>query len=314
MTTSESEPPHPHQRYLGAHMPTTGGLSKAIERIDALQGTALQLFTKNQRQWQPPPLTQESIAAFRAAHLAWGDYPIASHDSYLINLAGTDPLNLERSIALFSEEIQRAAALGIALVVTHPGAHLGMGEKQGLLQYARNLDLVIRRADCPNVRILLETTAGQGTVLGYCFEHLARIIDQSAFPERLGVCFDTCHVFAAGYDLRTPENYARTLEAFERLIGLDRLHLFHLNDSKNGCGSRKDRHEHIGKGVLGLTPFACILNDTRLSHIPMVIETPKLPKDKDFTLDKENLRTLRSLECNAENSRQAPDQEAGPTS
>ncbi len=293
--TSESGLLQPARRYLGAHMPTTGGLDKAIERIAALRGTALQLFTKNQRQWQPPPLSPEIIANFHAAHQAWGTFPIISHDSYLINLAGTDPLNLERSIALFAEEIQRAAVLGIGLVVTHPGAHLGQGEEEGLRQYTRNLDQVIRRADSDGVRILLETTAGQGTVLGYRFEHLARIIEHSAFPDHLGVCLDTCHVFAAGYDLRTPESCARTLEEFDRVIGLERLQLFHLNDSKNGLGSRKDRHEHIGKGELGLAPFACILNDTRLRHVPMVIETPKLPKDKDFTLDRENLRLLRSL-------------------
>ncbi|AMK09974.1 deoxyribonuclease IV [Pseudodesulfovibrio indicus] len=278
--------------FLGSHMSIAGGLHMAFERIRRVGGTALQIFTRNQRQWKVPELTDYDAELFAMAWEQWGDYPIAAHDSYLINLASDKPDLLSRSLLAFAEELRRIEKLSVPYLVTHPGSHLGAGAEEGIRRYAANLDRAIEDSGTAGAMVLLETTAGQGTNLGSTFEELAAIIDASAHPDRLGVCYDTCHTFAAGYDIRTPEAYAATFDAFDRIIGIDRLKFFHLNDTKNEFGSHKDRHEHIGRGEIGEAGFANIVRDPRFRDIPMTLETPK---DDDLQDDVRNLTLLRSL-------------------
>ena len=273
-------------------MSIAGGLEKAVERIRSVDGTALQIFTRNQRQWDAPELTREEIDAFRAAWEEWGDYPVAAHDSYLINLASGKREQVEKSLSAFAEELRRVEALGIGLLVTHPGSHLGDGVEKGLARYTARLDEAIERSGTSDVLVLLETTAGQGTNLGATFEELAAIIQGSKHPGRLGVCYDTCHTFAAGYDIRTPEAFRKTFGHFDETVGLDRLRMLHLNDAKEGLGSRKDRHEHIGEGAIGREGFRLLLSDDRLRGLPMVLETHK---EKDLEEDRRNLEILLKL-------------------
>lgn len=277
--------------YLGSHMSVAGGLEKAIERIQQVDGTALQIFTRNQRQWQAKAITAVEAENFAAAWAAWGDYPIASHASYLLNLAASKDDGWHKSQAALLAEIQRCAILHIPYVVLHPGSHGGAGREYGVARVAAALDLVLARAPVA-VKILLETMAGQGTGLGADFRELAGIITASKFRERLGVCLDTCHVFAAGYDLASATGYARTWAEFDQHLGLDRLLFIHINDSQKPLGSRVDRHAHIGRGEIGVAGFRRLLNDPRLEDIPMVLETPK---GKDLAEDRENLTLLRSL-------------------
>jgi deoxyribonuclease-4 len=273
-------------------MSIAGGLYMAFERIGKVGGTALQVFTRNQRQWKVPNLTAYDIELFSMAWQQWGDYPVAAHDSYLINLASNKPDLLNRSTLAFAEELRRIEALSVPYLVTHPGSHLGDGVEAGIERYAANLDAAIEKSGTERCMVLLETTAGQGTNLGSTFEELAAIIALSAHPDRLGVCYDTCHTFAAGYDIRTPEGYAVTFAAFDRIIGLDRLKFFHLNDTKNEFGSRKDRHEHIGQGEIGLEGFRNLMCDPRFADVPKTLETPK---DEDLEDDIRNLDLLRGL-------------------
>ena len=273
-------------------MSIAGGLHRAIERIRRVHGTALQIFTRNQRQWKVPPLSDEDVRLFVRAWQEWGDHPIAAHDSYLINLASPNPEQAGRSVAGFAAELARVQTLSIPWLVTHPGSHLGRGVDAGIERYAANLDQAIGESGTTEPMVLLETTAGQGTNLGSGFEELARIMDRSRHPDRLGVCFDTCHAFAAGHDIRDPENYAATFERFDRIIGLDRLRFFHLNDTRHGLGSRKDRHEHIGRGAIGETGFRLLMRDPRFQAVPKVLETPK---EEDLLDDVRNLELLRSL-------------------
>ncbi len=280
---------------IGAHMPISGGLHKAIERIQLAEGHALQIFTRNQRQWKVPELRGEEIHDFFMARMKWGEYPIIAHDSYLVNLASPKGDLVKKSIEAMAAEMQRVDGLDIPILVTHPGAHIGQGIEQGLTTYAANLDRVIELSETKRPDIMLETTAGQGTVLGSRFEELARIMELSKHPRRLYVCLDTCHAFAAGYDFRTEQAYEKTMAEFDRIIGLERLAVLHLNDSKHGLGSRKDRHEHIGQGELGDTAFSLFVNDPRLQSKFMIIETPKDAKDKLFTLDKNNIARLRNM-------------------
>jgi deoxyribonuclease IV len=277
---------------LGAHMSIAGGLHLAFERIRQVGGEAMQIFTKNQVQWRVPPLGPEEVARFREEWERSDWIPVASHASYLINLAVGKPQKADQAVSAFSEELRRCAMLGTRFLITHSGAHLGDGVEEGLARFARNLDRAISIASPPNVMILLETTAGQGTGLGSSFEEIASIIDRSSYGDRLGVCYDTCHTFAAGYDIRTPEAYQETMTRFQQVVGLDRLMFFHLNDSKKGLGSRVDRHEHIGKGEIGKEGFRHLLNDPRFQAHPMVLETPK---GKDLKQDRLNLRRLRAL-------------------
>lgn len=280
--------------YLGAHESIAGGLHLAFERILQVGGESLQIFTRNQRQWKAAPLTEEEIIDFSRAWKEVDRMPVASHASYLINLGSSKAEQAEKSVAAFADELKRCALLGIPFAVFHPGSHGGAGVEAGLVNVTTHLDRVIEQAGdaCKSVTILLETTAGQGTGLGYRFEELACILEKTQYSNRLAVCVDTCHIFAAGYDIRTPETYAATFAEFDRIIGIDRIRFFHLNDSKKELGSRVDRHEHIGKGYIGLEGFRCLLNDPRFSRHAMTLETPK---GKDLAEDRENLAVLRGL-------------------
>ena len=278
---------------LGAHMSISGGLRLAFDRLATIDGEALQIFTANQRQWQPKLADEQEIGLFREMRRSLAGIPVASHDSYLINLASPKPETEKKSIAALAEELRRSGALGVEYVVMHPGSHLGEGIAAGITRFTANLDRAFKKAAVGReVMVLLETTAGQGTSLGADFAELAKIIADSLFSAQLGVCFDTCHVFAAGYDLRTPAAYRKTMAEFERVIGLERLKFFHLNDSKKELGSRVDRHAHIGQGWIGVEGFRLLVNDPRFSEHPMVLETPK---SEDMHEDKENLQLLRSL-------------------
>jgi deoxyribonuclease-4 len=252
----------------------------------------MQVFTKSSQQWKARPLAQDETDRF----LRWQDsreiWPVVGHTSYLINIASPDEGTWRKSVDALVVELERCSLLGIGQLVLHPGSHLGQGEELGLDRIRAGLDLALERTAGAEVSILLENTAGQGHHLGYAFHHLGELISNAAGAERLGVCFDTCHAFAAGYDLRTVQGYTASFQEFDAAIGLDRLHVFHFNDSKRELGSRVDRHEHIGKGELGLEAFRQILNDPRFDHLPMILETPKGP---DMAEDRENLRTLREL-------------------
>ncbi len=277
--------------YLGAHMSIAGGVEKAIELGSSINCSAIQLFTKNNNQWKAKPLTDQSVSVFHHTWVQSGIEKIVAHTGYLINLANPGE-NWVKSMDSMELEIVRAERLGIPYLVMHPGSHLGEGEEYGLKRIADSLNTLMGKYPDYKLVILLETTAGQGTNMGYTFEHLARIMDMLGQPERYGICLDTCHIFSAGYDLRTEKGYNETFDTFDRVLGIDKIKAIHLNDSKTGFASRKDRHEHIGKGTLGLEPFRFLLNDPRLKHIPMVLETPK---DKNLTEDKENLKILYSL-------------------
>ncbi len=278
---------------LGAHMSIEGGLHRAFDRILTVNGQALQIFSKNQRQWHAPALTSDEIKQFRQAWKAWGGGPVAVHDSYLINLANPDTKKTNRAVAAFADELQRAGCLDIPYLIMHPGSHVGGGTDEGLKLLAANLDRAFARAaDAKNVMVLLETTAGQGTGLGASFNELAQVLKLSKNRKRLGVCFDTCHAFAAGYDISSIKGYEKTFKDFDDIIGLERLKFFHLNDSKKELGSRVDRHDHIGKGKIGLQGFRLLMNDPRFADHPMVLETPK---GKELKEDIENLKLLRRL-------------------
>jgi deoxyribonuclease-4 len=275
-------------------MSIAGGLHKALESAHAHGMDTVQLFTGSPQMWQAAPLSDDAVRLFRRTlRRTKLRFPV-SHDSYLINLASPEERLYRRSIEAFVAEVQRAERLGLRYVVTHPGARLDADEDTALLRVARALDEVHGRCPGYRVQVLLETTAGQGTTLGHRFEHLARILSQLEQPERVGVCFDTCHVFAAGYALAPEAEYRATLRAFDRSIGLKRLRAFHVNDSLKPQGSRVDRHAHIGRGCLGLEPFRLLVNDRRFRNRPMVLETPK-EADDHTDLDAVNLRVLRGL-------------------
>lgn len=280
--------------HLGAHMSVAGGLEKAIERGVGAGCTAVQLFTKNANQWRAKPLTDEVIARFREGLAASpiGPTRVVAHDSYLINLGSPDPEKWRQSVDAFIDELRRCDQLGIPYLVTHPGAHMGTGEEAGLQRVADGLRHALDATAPSRTMALLETTAGQGSGLGYRFAHLGRLLELVPEPDRLGVCFDTCHAFVAGYDLTTPEGYAATWEEFAREIGYDRLKVLHLNDAKKPRGSRVDRHEHPGQGQIGREGFRLLMNDARLRGRPMLLETPK---GEDCAEDRANLAFLRSL-------------------
>lgn len=280
---------------IGAHMSIAGGVDKAIRAASKIGFQTVQLFTKNNNQWKAPALTDDHVALFRAALAETGVTDPVVHDSYLINLASPDDLLWNRSIDALTVEVERCEALGIADLVTHPGAHVGSGEVAGLARIAAALDAIHRRTRGVGVMIDLETTAGQGTCLGHRFEHLGAILGLVAEPERLGVCVDTCHIFAAGYALTTPAEYDETLDQLGRSVGLDRVRVWHLNDSLRAFGSRVDRHAGIGRGHLGLEPFRHVVNDARFRALPLILETPK-GDDAGEELDVLNYRALRQLE------------------
>lgn len=274
-------------------MSISKGLHLAFDRLTEVGGEALQIFTANQRQWNPKIPDEADIAAFRERWRQSPACPVASHDSYLINLASPKPETKTKSINAFADELQRCAALGIGYVVMHPGAHLGEGVAAGIERFCANLDRAIQQAGTgEEVMVLLETTAGQGSSLGASFEELAEIIKSTSFPGRLGICYDTCHTFAAGYDIRSQASYEKTMTEFDKYIGLERLKFFHLNDSLKDLGSRVDRHAQIGQGMIGVEGFRNLVNDPRFAMHPMVLETPK---SEDLHEDRENLELLRGL-------------------
>jgi deoxyribonuclease-4 len=277
---------------LGAHMSIRGGVSMAIERAHSIHCNAMQIFVKNNMQWFAPPLRRQEIRAFLNHAQRRELLSIFAHANYLINLAATNPQFHANSIRALSEELIRADQLRLPFLVLHPGAHLGAGEEAGLEQIVESIDRVLAGLPKIKTRIALETTAGQGSCLGSRFEHFAYLISRVRERERLCVCLDTAHVFAAGYDISNEPSLRKTLREFDRVIGRDRLAAIHLNDSKTACGSRVDRHEHIGKGRIGLDAFRVIMRNRRFRKIPKVLETPK---GKDLREDVVNLKTLRSL-------------------
>jgi deoxyribonuclease-4 len=260
---------------FGAHCSIAGGLHRAAEIAAELGSGTVQLFTKNSNQWSARPIADDEAKAFKAAvRKARLKHPTA-HDSYLINLAAPGKELFAKSVAAFVDELTRAEQLGLSYLVTHPGAHVGSGEDAGLRRVTEGLDEALRRTAGFKVKVLLENTAGQGTCLGHRFEHLARLIADSADPGRLAVCFDTCHAFAAGYDLSTQEGYDATFAEFARVVGLRKLKVFHVNDSAKPLGSRVDRHAGIGLGRIGEAAFRRLANDPRFAKHPMILETPK---------------------------------------
>jgi deoxyribonuclease-4 len=271
-------------------MSISGGVEKAILRGQEVGCDTIQMFTKNSNRWQATPLTSSEITAFREACTTAQIAPVIAHSAYLINLAASDEALYEKSIHAFLDELQRCDVLGIPYLVVHPGAHMGLGEEPGLKRVAAAINRVHRDTPKLPVMITLEVTAGQGSALAYKFEHFATILAQVDEPERLGFCLDTCHLLAAGYDFRTRQGYESMLAAWDGLIGIDRLRVIHLNDSKKGLGSRVDRHEHIGQGHIGTAGFELLLNDRRLAGLPMVLETPK-----EDDADVRNLAILRRL-------------------
>ena len=269
-----------------------GGVHRAIERAHSIECSAMQIFVKNNMQWFARPFTGEEIKAFRNHPQRANLSAIFAHANYLINLAATNPQFHANSIRALSEELERADQLGLPFLVLHPGAHLGAGEEAGLKKVVSSIDQIFARIPTVKTRIALETTAGQGSCLGHSFEHLAYLISQVDEPERLCVCLDTAHVFAAGHDLATTAETRKMFRDFDRVIGLKHLVALHLNDSKTARGSRVDRHEHIGRGRIGLEAFRFIMRDRRFRKIPKVLETPK---GKDLLEDVENLKILRAL-------------------
>ncbi len=278
---------------LGSHVSISGGLHKAFERAHEIGCTAIQIFSRNATRWKVKPLEKTQITRFIEDWKASTITSVVVHDSYLINLGTPKEDLLQKSRDAMLIELQRCEQLTIPYLVIHPGSHVGSGEENGLKRIAESFDVIHEQTTGYTTHILLETTAGQGTNLGYRFEQLAQIIETVQEPERLGVCLDTCHVFAAGYELRTEEGYHETFEQFDKIIGLDRLQAIHLNDSLKGLGSRRDRHQEIGKGAIGLEGFRLLMNDPRLNAIPMILETPK--GDDPIAADKENLRVLQDL-------------------
>jgi len=259
---------------LGAHVSISGGLFQAPLRGSEIGCTAIQIFTKNQRQWQANPLSDQEIEKYFQSLTTSPVKTVIAHNSYLINLCSSDKNQLHKSRESFILEMQRAEALKISSLVFHPGAHKGTGEQAGLDLIAESINYVLGFCSDFNIRLLLETTAGQGTSLGYNFEQLKQIIEQVEQTEKIGVCLDTCHIFAAGYDIRTQSSYQATFEQFDRVIGLNYLTVIHLNDSKKQFGSRLDRHEQIGKGEIGIEAFRFLMNDPRLKNIPKILEIP----------------------------------------
>lgn len=276
---------------LGAHVSIAGGSEKAPGRGKAIDADVIQIFTANQNQWKAKPLTETNIDGFREGMTQGQPQVSITHDSYLINLCSIEKWKLKRAVDTFIEELDRSEALGIDYIVFHPGAHMGAGYEAGCATVAESLNTVLAARPDHQAKLLVEITAGQGTTVGHSFEQIADILGQVTSPERMGVCFDTQHAFAAGYDMRTPEGWERVLKEFANTIGLEQLRAFHLNDSKRELGDRVDRHEKIGQGYLGLAPFWCLVNDERFADTPAVLETP-VENESEYG---DELRLLRSL-------------------
>jgi len=277
---------------LGAHMSIAGGVGNAFLEGKKVDCEAIQIFTKSSRQWASKPLAAEEIEQFKINRKETGIDTIVAHDSYLLNLGSPDTAMRKRSIEAFIDEIQRCEILNVSNLIAHPGSHVGAGELEGIKTIANSLNEVHRACPGYQVKVTLEITAGQGSNLGYRFEQMRNIMDATKENERLRICFDTEHAFAAGYDIRSREGYERTFAEFDEAIGVERIAAFHLNDSKKELNSRVDRHEHIGKGCIGVEGFRLLMNDKRFWGLPMCLETPK---EKDLKEDRENLTLLRSL-------------------
>lgn len=277
---------------MGAHMSIAGGVDKALLEGKKVDCEAIQIFTKSSRQWAAHPYSKEEIENFCRNQKDSGITTVVAHDSYLLNLGSPDAGLRKRSVRGFIDEMERCETLKIPYLIAHPGAHMGAGEEAGIKTIARSLDETHAACKGYNVTVALEITAGQGSNLGYRFDQIRKMIDAAQESDRLKVCFDTEHAFAAGYDLRTKEGYERTFGEFDKTIGLERIAAFHLNDSKKEFHSRVDRHEHIGKGHIGVEAFRLLMNDRRFWGLPMCLETPKGP---DLKEDRENLTLLRSL-------------------
>ncbi len=280
---------------LGAHLSIAGGLYNALLSAKKYRCQCVQMFVVNQRQWRRPTLTDEQIQRFREIRVQTQLSPVVVHASYLINLAATDRDTHQKSLWAVADELQRCEALGANYYVLHPGAHRGRGEEKGLKKIVASVNKVFHKTGDGNCKLLLETTAGQGTSLGCRFEQLAYILEKVELPDRLGVCLDTSHIFAAGYDFREPETFQQMLQQFDDIVGLERLQVIHTNDSKTGFGSGVDRHEHIGKGKIGREGFRNFLTDRRTRCLPFILETPKGKSPGGRDLDKLNLNTLRRL-------------------
>ncbi|OGQ36354.1 MAG: deoxyribonuclease IV [Deltaproteobacteria bacterium RIFCSPHIGHO2_12_FULL_43_9] len=278
---------------FGAHISTSGGVEKSIERAIELNCEAIQIFTKNNNQWNGKPLTEESIKAFKDGVKKAKIKVTNSHDSYLINLCSTDKNISKKSHDAFLDELNRAEELALDYVVMHPGAHLGKGESAGLKTLTRAFNNLMKETRGYKVLTLIESTAGQGSNIGYKFEHLKEILDGVTEPERFGVCLDTCHLYAAGYDISTKDGYEKTFSEFNKIVGIKQIKMFHLNDSKRELASRVDRHEHIGEGKIGRDGFKFLVNDQRFKNHAMIIETPK--EDDFMKFDSKNLNFLKSL-------------------
>lgn len=276
---------------LGAHMSIGGGVHRAVERGAEVSCDAIQLFTSSNQQWRTKPIKDAEAALFRDLQLARGIAPAVAHASYLINMASPDRRLRRRSSVALVEEIERCDRLGLPYLIIHPGAHMGTGEEAAFDAIAGLMDGALQKRPASRTMILLENTAGMGTSVGHRFEHLREILGRLEARERVAICIDTCHLFAAGYDISTERGYQRVMEELDRTLGLDQVRTFHLNDSKKGLGCRLDRHEHIGAGSLGVIAFWCLLNDGRFDGVPMLLETPKGP---DLTEDRTNLALLRA--------------------
>lgn len=277
-------------RWLGAHVSIAGGLDRAFQRGEEADCTALQIFTKNANSWQAKPLDEIETQAFRRARQASAVGPVLAHNSYLINLASPQASNWTRSKAALRDELVRCDQLGVDGLVLHPGAHIDTGVDAGIARIRMALNEILDQTPA-SVVLLLENTAGQGSYLGGDFAHLARLLD-GFDSKRFGVCFDTCHAHAAGYDLSTTAGYEQTMAEFDRVVGLQWLKAFHLNDSLKPCGSHVDRHAHIGAGTIGRAGFASLMRDARFATLPMILETPK---GDDGEMDRVNLQLLRQL-------------------
>ena len=259
---------------VGCHVSVSGGVEKAPERAVEFGCESIQIFTANQRQWTPKPITDEQTKLYKENLAKSGIKTVVSHNSYLTNLGGFDEEKLVKSMKQFEDELIRCERLKIPYLVFHPGSHLGKGVDFCLHQIAENLDVVLQKLGEINVTLLLENTAGQGTNVGSDFEHLRKIMDYSENSNKFGVCYDTCHGFQAGYDIRTKETYDETFKKFDDIIGLDLLKVFHLNDAKFDLGMNKDRHHNLGEGFIGLAPFQWLVQDKRFENVPMILETP----------------------------------------
>jgi deoxyribonuclease IV len=282
------------QRF-GAHLSVAGGLQNALISAAALGCDCVQIFVKNQRQWIAKPLQEEQIRLFHGTQRQTGIRPVVAHAGYLLNLASPEQAGRRRSIAALIDELERCEALGVPYLVLHPGSHVGAGVDAGIANAVRSLNDTHKATKGFAARVLLETTAGQGSSLGCEIEQIGRIIDGTNDPDRLGVCLDTCHLFAAGYDLGDPAAYESTLALLTAHVGLQRINCIHMNDSRSPCGGRVDRHEHIGKGKLGRQGFIHVVNDSRLAAMPKILETPKGTDGRGTDLDRVNLRRLRRM-------------------